>query len=188
MCFTSRIPKSGDNRTKWIEAIEKHQWFDYNRQIFNVCNRHFCASDFSKEGNRMTLVSDAVPSVFENSVVVVDGFDERDMENQIIGDGIVDDAICAKNQCVQCPFLKHKVADLKKQILALTVQRDITVQKLQRKIDLLENRNEQKIDQNKQFRKMLSHEKTQNLRLKDVVAELKNQSFISTEDEKILNV
>lgn len=189
MYFILRVPRSGDTRAKWIEAIEKHQRFEIDRQIFNVRKRHFRAFDFAQEGNKINLTLDAVPSVFENIVIVVDVSDKTDsMENQIIGDGIIDDAIHANQQCVQCPFLKHKVADLKKKILALTVEHDITVQKLQRKIDLLENRNEQKMDQVKQYRQELSREKKQNFSLKDMIADLKNQNFISTEDEKILNV
>lgn len=188
VCFVLRVPGSGDNRRKWITAIEKHQQFDYNRQIFNICKRHFRASDLSQERKKVVLISDAVPSVFENSLAFVDVDQADSMEYQIIGDGIIDDAIQANNQCVQCPFLKQKVADLKKQILDLTIQHDITVQKLQRKLNLLENKNEHKTEQVKQFRGELSREKKQNVRLKDVITELRDQNFISTEDENILNV
>lgn len=109
-------------------------------------------------------------------------------ENQIIGDGIVDDAVHANNRCVQCPFLLQKIADLKKQILHLTVQHSITVQKLQRKIDSIQIKNEQKIDQVTQIKKELCKEKKQIVRLKEVIVELKSQNFISAEDEKLLNV
>lgn len=186
--FILRVPRSGDIRTKWIEAIQKHQHFDYNRQNFHVCRRHFWARDFSKEGNTTALIPDAVPSVFEESVVVIDALDETDcMESQIIGDGIIDDAI-NNNQCVQCPFLKQKVQDLKKEISTLNIQHEIAVQKFKHQINLLENRNEQELDQVKQFRKQLSQKKRENVRLEEVIEELKNQNFISTEDEKLLNV
>lgn len=113
-------------------------------------------------------------------------FDHMDgTENQFI-DGNVDHSL--NNKCVKCPFLECEVANLKKEILNLTVEHDIEVRKLQRKIELLENKNEQKIDQVKQFRKVLSKEKNEVIRLKDIVAELKSQNFISSEDEKILNV
>lgn len=134
------------------------------------------------------MIPDAVPSVFEESVVVIDALDETDcMESQIIGDGIIDDAI-NNNQCVQCPFLKQKVYDLKKEISTLNIQHEIAVQKFKHQINLLENRNEQKLDQVKQFRKQLSQKKRENVRLEEVIEELKNQNFISTEDEKLLNV
>lgn len=188
MYFILRVPRSGDIRTKWIEAIGKHQNFDHSRQNFNICKRHFCARDFSEKGNATVLISYAVPSVFEESIVVVDVPDETDsMEIQIIGDGIIDDAI-QNNQCIQCPFLKQKVDDLKKKISTLNIQHEIEVQKMKRQISLLENRNEQKLDQVKQFRNELSQKKKENVRLKDVIEELKNENFISTEDEKILNV
>lgn len=188
--FTSRVPISGDNRTKWIEAIEKHQRFD-NRPVFNVCKRHFQACDLSGEGNKLALNVDAVPLIFEKSVTVI-GDETDSIDNpgylQIIGDGIIDDAIHANNQCIQCPFLKQKAADLNKQIFQLKALHNVETQKFQRQIDLLQKTNEQKNDQVKQFRKDLSQEKTQNIGLKDVISELKSQNFISTEDEKILNV
>lgn len=183
MHFIQRVPKEGDRRSKWISMIEKYQTFDYNRRAFNVCKRHFSEDDFLKQGNQTTLVFDAVPSVFEHSAIIGDR-----IENQIIGDGIIEDAIRSSNRCHQCPFLKDKVAGLKHQISILTIQHDITVQTLQQKIILLENRNEQKRDQINKVRKELSQEKNINVRLRDVVAELKNQNFISAEDEKILNV
>lgn len=145
--------------------------------------------DFSDGKDKTALTPHAIPSVFEKKEFVVDFLDETDnMENQIVGDGIIDDAIHANNQCVQCPSLIQKVANLKKEMFKLNVQHDIEMKKLQRQIDLLENKNEQKMDQVKQFRKELSQEKKQNIRLKDVITELKDRNFISTEDEKILNV
>lgn len=139
----------------------------------------------------MALNSDASPSIFEKNVTVI-GNETDSSDNhgymQIIGHGIIDDVINGNNQCVQCPFLKQKVADLKKELFNLKVLQNIETQKLLRKIDLLKDRNEQKIDQVKQFQKELSQEKTQNVCLKDMISELKSQNFISTDDEKILNV
>lgn len=128
-----------------------------------------------KSGIKKNLITDAVPSIFEKRVIAD--------SNEIIGY-----ASQAKNQCAQCPFLLQKVADLEKQIFTLNVQHDISVQQLQRQIDLLKNKNEQKVDQVRLFQKELTLEKKQIVRLKDVIAELKSENFISTEDEKILNV
>lgn len=105
------------------------------------------------------------------------------MENQHI-----EDAAHAENQCVQCPFLSKKVVDLQKEILNLKTQHDIEIQRLQLKIDKLENYKKEKIDQVKQFRKELLHEKNQTIRLNDVISELKSRNFISDEDGKLLNV
>lgn len=80
------------------------------------------------------------------------------------------------------------MADLRKQIFDLTVQHDVTVQKLQRQIDLLENKNDFKAEQVNQFRKELCQKKKQNLRLIDVITELRNRNLISTEEEIFLNV
>lgn len=124
--------------------------------------------------------SDAVPSVFEKRVAVIDVPDDG-LENQIIEDEI-------DVKCIQCPLLKQKVDDLNKKILKLNIQHDIEMQKLKRKITVLENRNEKKSDEAKQYRNDLSQERKENIRMKDVITELKNQNLISTEDEKILNV
>lgn len=177
MYFILRVPKSCENRIKWIEAIEKNQRFDYNKQIFNVCKRHFCERDFLKSGNTPTLITDAVPSIFEKRVMA----DSTD--KQIIGN-----AAQPQNQCSQCPPLMQKVKELEKEMFILKTQHDIETQKLQRQIDLLKNKNEQKIVQVKSFQKEMNSEKKLIIRLKDVITDLKNENYISSEDEKILNV
>lgn len=157
--------------------------------MFNVCRRHFCARDFSGDTNKEALNIGAVPSVFKETVLANDVIDEIDStEIQIIGDGIINDEIHAKNQYPQCPFLIQKVADLKKEILTLKVKHNIEVQKLQRKLSSLQDKNEERTDRIKQFEKDLTKEKKQNVRLRDVIIELKNQNFISAEEGNMLNV
>lgn len=156
----------------WIEAIEKHQHFDYNRKIFRVCKRHFSETAFFIQNNRTILRSDAIPTVFEHT----------EPENR------VNDADCASNQCSQCSLLTAEIVKLNKQISDLTIRHDIGIQTLKRKTESLEDRSAQKRDQLNDVRKELSRERKKIVRLTEVISELKSQDLISAEDAKILNV
>lgn len=77
---------------------------------------------------------------------------------------------------------------MKKQITIIRAEHSIKLQQLQKKIEMLQNLTEKKTDQLKQIRREISQGKTQILRLKDVIDELKSNNFISADDEKFLNV
>lgn len=175
--FILSVPRSGENRSKWIEVIGKHQPFDNNRKMFNVCALHFCVGDFSGNGDKRALNANAVPSIFA-----------RRMNADSTYDQVTDNTVPAKNQCVQCPLLLQKIVNLEKEIFTLNVQHNVRLQKLQLQFDSLKNKNAQRIEQVKQFRKDLANEKKETIQLKDVIDDLKSQNFISTEDEKLLNV
>lgn len=55
------------NRSKWIEAIEKIQPFDYITQTYYVCRFHFLPKDIQKRGRKNFVISGRVPSIFPNS-------------------------------------------------------------------------------------------------------------------------
>lgn len=174
--FPFRIPNDDKRKVRWIEAIKEFQNFDHNRQRFNVCIRHFKESDFERKKNKKVLKSDAIPSIFlcskpENSYDVADVATEGN-----------------NNECDFNISPGAKIAELEKQILSIKIEHDIEKQKLERKIFLLENSREQistkLIDSNKE----LNHEKLQNSRMRDTIAELKNEKYISEDDEKFLNV
>lgn len=60
------VPAFEPNRSRWIEAIEAFQSFDYVVQTFHVCSRHFLPSDIIVKGKRKTVKPGAVPSLFTN--------------------------------------------------------------------------------------------------------------------------
>lgn len=55
------------NRSKWIEAIEKIQPFDYITQTYYLCQFHFLPEDIQMKGKRKFIISGRVPSIFPNS-------------------------------------------------------------------------------------------------------------------------
>lgn len=62
-----RVPTMDPNRSRWIEAIEKTQEFDYITQTYYVCQSHFLPEDIQKRGKKTFVISGRVPSVFSNT-------------------------------------------------------------------------------------------------------------------------
>lgn len=60
------VPGTDSNRSKWIEAIEKVQPFDYITQNYHVCQFHFLPEDIEKKGKKKFVIFGRVPSVFTN--------------------------------------------------------------------------------------------------------------------------
>lgn len=178
-----RVPSKGEQRIKWIEVVEKIQKFQHNRKEYNVCIRHFEPGDYEKKGNKFILKHNAIPSIFEKNSVVDGSFeksDSFDFIDEIVGHEIIDDTI--KNvKCVQCPFLLEKIAELKREILRMTTDHSISVQKLELKNIMLKKNTSNKDKQLKESEK-------QNIQLKDILEEMKSEQYISDDEKNFLNV
>lgn len=61
-----RVPTMDPNRSKWIEAIEKIQPFDYITQTYYVCQFHFLPEDIEKRGKKKFVISGRAPSIFSS--------------------------------------------------------------------------------------------------------------------------
>lgn len=68
----------------------------------------------------------------------------------------------------------------------MAIKHDIMIQKMKREIISLENRNKEMIDRFNASQKLLSKEKSQNLRLHNTVADLKEERYISPDDTKFM--
>lgn len=63
--FSQRIPFRPELRTKWIEAIAKHQEFDFSNASFMICELHFEEKEVLRsQPNDSHLKRGAVPSIF----------------------------------------------------------------------------------------------------------------------------
>lgn len=62
--FSNSVPASGDKRKKWIEAIEKHQEFDYCSSKYYICEQHFERDSINIIGKRKNVKPNAIPSIF----------------------------------------------------------------------------------------------------------------------------
>lgn len=189
--FQIRIPNDNIRKARWIEAIEKYQQFDHYRPRFNVCIRHFKESDFEQKKNKKMLKSDAIPSIFlcsepDSSNNGSDGSDMYMVDLIDVADLAIKDN--GHNGCESHTLLEVKIAELEKQILSMKIKHDIEKQKLERKIFMLEDSREQIGTKLMENRRELKQEKLQNIRMKDIIAELKNEKYISEDDEKFLNV
>lgn len=69
-----RIPKRGEIRNAWINAISKFQQFDFFSTHFLVCDRHFSIDDLKfQKGNRKLKSQEVVPTIFD----VISNFDDN---------------------------------------------------------------------------------------------------------------
>lgn len=177
-----RVPSKGEQREKWIAEVEKIQKFQHNRKEYNVCIRHFEPRDFVKKGNKFILNSEAVPSIFEKNPVIGNCEKTENCEfiDEIIGHEIIEDSM-ENAKCVQCPFLLEKIAELKREILRITTDHAVLAQKLEQKIMLLKRNTVDKAMQLKESEK-------QNIKLKDILEELKSQQYISDDEKDFLNI
>lgn len=58
------VPIETNKRKLWIEAIEKHQSFDYYASKFYVCELHFPEESLRRGGFRTDLKPNVVPTIF----------------------------------------------------------------------------------------------------------------------------
>lgn len=176
--YMFRVPKSNDDqKKKWINAIEKFQKIEH-RIDFNVCSLHFNSDDYETKGKKVALKSDVVPSIFQKA---------DDLVDVIIRDEIVEEAM-NNEQCAQCPFLLEKISELKKELLRLTLNQSISVQRLEQNNISLKKVAAEKSEELKQTKNQLSSQKMQFNNLKDILDKLKTESYISADEQKYLNV
>lgn len=166
--------KSNDTtRNQWIAAIKKYQNYDENRKDFNVCWRHFTDSDLFLRGNQKILRMNAIPSIFNaaNNTFL-------DADSNIESNGQNDD----ENVSV---LLQARVAELEKEIAVMKIQHDIELQKMKIKSTKLHDSQTNKL---KEVKKELCRQKTKVLRLEDVIKDLHEERYISSDDAKFLSV
>lgn len=60
------VPLSQPTRNQWIQAIEKHQEFNYHVQSFLVCSLHFKPTDLGIRGKGKSVIKGKIPSIFQN--------------------------------------------------------------------------------------------------------------------------
>lgn len=92
------------------------------------------------------------------------------------------------NNSEQNDNLQIVIDELEKKILVLNAQHNIEVEKLKRRIRVLEDNKCKKVVQLKETKKEISKGKTEIKRLIDAIAELRIDRLISPEDENFLNV
>lgn len=179
-----RVPSKSDNirRAQWIAAIEEHQRFDANRNIFNVCRKHFDTSNFYLRGKERVLKLNAVPSIFNETSMksTPTSSPNNDLKHHQTNNSKEQNATLEK-----CNSLQAKVAELEKEILCMKIQHDIEIQNMKIKF---EKSHQVQSNHLKETKKELSKQKSQVIRLEDVVKELREQRFISPDDAKFLNV
>lgn len=183
--FSIRIPKDSTRKALWIQAIEKFQKFDNNRQRFHVCQRHFQESDFNQKNNKKELKGNAVPSIFLSSTI-----ENGIQESSDHGLEQVVDASVGNNEtgCKSCGFLNAKISELEHELLSTRTAHNIEKQRLEHKIYLLENAQEKLGDKFQEKREELKHEINENIRIRDLLAELRKGKYISEDDERFFNV
>jgi len=141
-----------------------------------VCIRHFENCD-TIPGKKISLKPEAVPKIFDsearcNSVAFAD-FDVEVPTSSGINEN---------------EFNSSKVAELEKLIKTMVANHNVEVQRLQQKVNSLENKNKKRTDELKMAKKEVVKEKNKSNDLRAVIDELRQKKYISPDDEKFLNV
>lgn len=58
------MPTNDVRGSKWIQAICRHQEYDFYSKQFTICEEHFTTDDFIKINGKKVLHHNAVPSIF----------------------------------------------------------------------------------------------------------------------------
>lgn len=167
---------SSKNGEEWKAAIEKHQKFQYGK---NVCIRHFLESDYTKQGDKLLLKSNAIPSIFDE----IESIDQYKLVEIDYSDEIVDGANLLKTDetCSHCPFLLQKIKDLEHDILVLKSEYNVMTAKIEQQKKQLKEGNVQKS-------KQLNVSQNEVSRLKKILDHLKNENYIPDTEKDLLNV
>lgn len=62
LCNLYRV--KGAKSKEWIQAISRHQEYDFHTKYFMICEKHFIPSDILVKDGKKKLETNAVPSVF----------------------------------------------------------------------------------------------------------------------------
>lgn len=58
------VPQNGERRQKWIDAITKHQSYDFTSLSFALCELHFHSEDIHHNWKKNKLNTNAIPLFF----------------------------------------------------------------------------------------------------------------------------
>lgn len=150
----------------------EHENYDESRTNFNVCIRHFEASDLFIRGTETVLKLNAIPKIFNATKNI--SLPHVNSNGNSINDSQH-----------ECDKLKARIAKLEKEIFDTKIQHDIEIQKIKVKS---EESAKKKTDKLKNTMKELSKQKSKVFRLEDVVKDLREQRYISPDDAKFLDV
>lgn len=132
-------------------------------------------------GKKITLKPDAYPKIFDSTN---SSFCHADLD--------VDSDVAASTSCEinkeEFDLLKNKVTELQKSIETMNMQHNIEVQRLQQKISSLQHKSKDKAHELKMVKKNVAKEKNESAKLREVISELRQNKYISPDDEKFFNV
>lgn len=158
----NRLPTVTVKRQQWIESIQKHQKFE-NATYYNICRRHFHASNLVERNNHLELTPDAVPSIF-NDIVIVNG---TNIENDS------DRSDCTELKALQSAMSKMSI-DHNKTVHSL--QNEIT--KLKKMCDQKDERALELIKDLSEAGNQLNKAEASMNNLKNEIKELKSHRYV----------
>lgn len=144
----------------------------------NICIRHFEPSDFNQRAGKFVLKSNSIPTVFNGTSSAVDVADNFNDLECIPAQSTT----CSNAECANCKYLLHKVSELEQSETKNSINHSISVQKLKQKLISSNDAYEKLKDRMSQIQKELCQEKTQNLKMKDVIVELQRERKIFNDD------
>lgn len=165
-----------------MDAINKYQSLGtYTQQYRTICWRHFSDSDFLFQGHKRLLKSNTVPTIFDEE----ERYDSKRIKQCSSFKSNDSDEACNKDSCINSNI---KIAELRTTIANMKIKHDLEKQILEKKVDKLADERRMLSDKLTDLRKAFSKEKEQKHCLTNVIDELKAERYISSNDEKFLEV
>lgn len=180
------MPTDADTSNKWLNALKGHECGQSNQ----LCIKHFDPNDLRKWGGRYVLVKGAVPNIRQSLVQPTDQpSTSSQLPNQVEEIEHVEHLIDAVTSgCENCQRLQSELDDLKQQVIVLKTMHEAEVLKLQQKIQAGLDNTKKHVQEKKSLKNSLVYHKSNEAKLKSIVAAIKETNLISDEAADDLNV
>lgn len=143
-----------------------------------ICIRHFKPSDFKKSAGKFLLKSDAIPTIFNEDSTAVD----VDEDSNVLECSDAQLTNCSNKECINCKYLLRKISGLEQTEKKKSIDHSIDLQQLEQKLISSKDAYEKLTQRMNQIQEELRQEKTQNLKMKNIIEELQRKRKMSNDD------
>lgn len=162
-----------DKRSKWIEAIKAHQYFNTEINRFYVCRKHFTEDCFKPNCKTVQLKLNAIPTLFNKQVETVETTE------------IIPNSVTHNNDNNTQIEHAREVDELKRKIFQLEMKNNVEAQAWEMKLKKSNALTERYLDDINEMQKKIQEESMEKQRL---IETLKKLPHLNPENSSTLNV
>lgn len=161
-----------------------------------LCIKHFNPNDLQKKGVRHILTKGSLPDparisiqnpVNSDSIPVLTNSLTMDNAVSIESSHPIENEV-SSNDCESCQFLRIKIEELKEQIVLLKAEHSVKLSSVEIALKHEQTRYHELSKVRRSLKKSLTHLKNKEIKLKNVIDDLKEENLISDEAASNLNV